>query len=139
MLHLHRAERTAGLAIGLAEILGTPLADPFTSEVVAVPAKGVERWLVRRSQADARRRSAKVTKHAALTPGDPVQSLAGNPEEVGLRAAVPAWGLPTLPGSTARWTPVTAPPNLPAVTEALRDDGQARRTHLAVPGPRALG
>ena len=48
MLHLHRAERTARLADGLAEVLRTPLADPFAQEVVAVPAKGVERWLAQR-------------------------------------------------------------------------------------------
>ncbi|GAB3344640.1 exodeoxyribonuclease V subunit gamma [Modestobacter lapidis] len=48
MLHLHRAERTARLADGLADVLRTPLADPFAEEVVAVPAKGVERWLAQR-------------------------------------------------------------------------------------------
>ncbi|SDF33149.1 DNA helicase/exodeoxyribonuclease V, gamma subunit [Blastococcus fimeti] len=48
MLHVHRAERTARLADGLARVLATPLADPFASEVVAVPAKGVERWLAQR-------------------------------------------------------------------------------------------
>jgi exodeoxyribonuclease V gamma subunit len=48
VLHVHRAERTARLADGLAGVLGTPLADPFASEVVAVPAKGVERWLAQR-------------------------------------------------------------------------------------------
>ncbi|RBY94458.1 exodeoxyribonuclease V subunit gamma [Blastococcus sp. TBT05-19] len=48
MLHVHRAERTARLADGLAAVLARPLADPFASEVVAVPAKGVERWLAQR-------------------------------------------------------------------------------------------
>jgi exodeoxyribonuclease V gamma subunit len=48
VLHLHRAERTARLADGLADVLRTPLADPFAEEVVAVPAKGVERWLAQR-------------------------------------------------------------------------------------------
>ncbi|MBN1091782.1 exodeoxyribonuclease V subunit gamma [Blastococcus sp. TML/M2B] len=48
MLHVHRAERTARLAEGLAGVLATPLADPFAAEVVAVPAKGVERWLAQR-------------------------------------------------------------------------------------------
>ncbi len=48
MLHVHRAERTARLADGLARVLATPLADPFAAEVVAVPAKGVERWLAQR-------------------------------------------------------------------------------------------
>ncbi|WP_235734444.1 exodeoxyribonuclease V subunit gamma [Nocardioides alcanivorans] len=47
-LLLHRAERTDRLADGLAEVLRTPLADPFADEVVAVPARGVERWLGQR-------------------------------------------------------------------------------------------
>jgi exodeoxyribonuclease V gamma subunit len=48
VLHLHRAERADRLADALGEVLRTPLADPFTPEVVAVPAKGVERWLTQR-------------------------------------------------------------------------------------------
>ncbi|MCW2681427.1 MAG: Exodeoxyribonuclease gamma chain [Frankiales bacterium] len=47
-LRLHRAERTAVLADALAEVVATPLGDPFTREVIAVPAKGVERWLTQR-------------------------------------------------------------------------------------------
>ncbi|MFE7718063.1 exodeoxyribonuclease V subunit gamma [Nocardia rhizosphaerihabitans] len=47
-LHLHRAERADALADGLAGVLGAVPADPFTTEVVAVPAKGVERWLAQR-------------------------------------------------------------------------------------------
>ncbi|MCX6462603.1 MAG: exodeoxyribonuclease V subunit gamma, partial [Pseudonocardiales bacterium] len=48
MLHVHRAERADTLAHALAEVLRTPLPDPFATEVVAVPAKGVERWLAQR-------------------------------------------------------------------------------------------
>jgi exodeoxyribonuclease V gamma subunit len=51
MLHLHRAERADRLASALAEVLRKPLDDPFTPEVVAVPAKGVERWLSQRLSA----------------------------------------------------------------------------------------
>ena len=47
-LHLHRAERTDLLADGLGALLSDPLPDPFTEEVVIVPAKGVERWLSQR-------------------------------------------------------------------------------------------
>lgn len=47
-VHLHRAPRTDALADGLARLLATPLADPFASELVVVPAKGVERWLSQR-------------------------------------------------------------------------------------------
>ncbi|MFR9750086.1 exodeoxyribonuclease V subunit gamma [Nocardia sp. 004] len=44
-LHIHRAERADVLAEALAGMLATPLEDPFAVEVVAVQAKGVERWL----------------------------------------------------------------------------------------------
>jgi len=48
VLHLHRAERADALVAGLATVLATGEADPFTPEVVAVPARGVERWLTQR-------------------------------------------------------------------------------------------
>ena len=47
-LHLHVAERTDALADGLADLLATPLDDPFAREVVVVPARGVERWVTQR-------------------------------------------------------------------------------------------
>ncbi len=47
-LHLHRAPRPDHLAAALGELLATPLEDPFSEEVVVVPAKGVERWLTQR-------------------------------------------------------------------------------------------
>ncbi|WP_040808031.1 exodeoxyribonuclease V subunit gamma [Nocardia concava] len=47
-MHIHRAERADTLADALAELLSDPLGDPFTPEVVAVPAKGIERWLTQR-------------------------------------------------------------------------------------------
>ncbi|MGI9184724.1 MAG: exodeoxyribonuclease V subunit gamma [Solirubrobacteraceae bacterium] len=45
MLILHRAQRSDGLADALAELLARPLDDPFAPEVVAVPTRGMERWL----------------------------------------------------------------------------------------------
>ena len=48
MLHLHRAPRTDLLADALGELLSTPLDDPFATELVLVPARGVERWLSQR-------------------------------------------------------------------------------------------
>ena len=48
MLHLHRAPRTDLLADALGELLSTPLGDPFATELVLVPARGVERWLSQR-------------------------------------------------------------------------------------------
>jgi exodeoxyribonuclease V gamma subunit len=45
MLHIHRAERADGLVRALGDLLSVPPADPFAAEVVAVPARGMERWL----------------------------------------------------------------------------------------------
>ncbi|MET0865527.1 MAG: exodeoxyribonuclease V subunit gamma, partial [Nakamurella sp.] len=47
-VHLHRAERADTLALALAELLSDPLDDVFAEEVVAVPARGIERWLTQR-------------------------------------------------------------------------------------------
>ena len=47
-LQVHRAERADVLADALAEVLAEPLPDPFAEEVVAVPARGIERWLAQR-------------------------------------------------------------------------------------------
>src|SRR5579875_976414 len=54
MLFIHRAERADVLAQALAELLGDPAAhpdDPFAAEVVAVPTRGIERWLTQRLSA----------------------------------------------------------------------------------------
>ncbi|MBT0767576.1 exodeoxyribonuclease V subunit gamma [Kineosporia sp. J2-2] len=48
MLTVHRCADGTVLAQALGEVLATPLADPFAVETVAVPAKGVERWLTQR-------------------------------------------------------------------------------------------
>jgi exodeoxyribonuclease V gamma subunit len=48
VLHVHRAERADTLATALADLLAVPPADPFAVEVVAVPTRGVERWLTQR-------------------------------------------------------------------------------------------
>ncbi|MGI8683764.1 MAG: exodeoxyribonuclease V subunit gamma [Acidimicrobiales bacterium] len=45
MLRIHRAERADRLAGALASVLAEPLDDPLVAEVVAVPTRGVERWL----------------------------------------------------------------------------------------------
>ncbi len=44
-LVVHRAPRADLLVSGLADLLATPLPDPFAEELVLVPAKGIERWL----------------------------------------------------------------------------------------------
>src|SRR4051795_2883148 len=48
MLHVHRATRADALVDALRETLATPPADPFAAEVIAVPSKGVERWIAQR-------------------------------------------------------------------------------------------
>ncbi|MFC9790216.1 exodeoxyribonuclease V subunit gamma [Rhodococcus sp. NPDC127528] len=69
MLTLHRAERTDTLATALAGVLATPLADPFAREVIAVPAKGVERWLTQRLSHTL---GAAVPRDREVPPGDGV-------------------------------------------------------------------
>jgi exodeoxyribonuclease V gamma subunit len=51
MLLVHRAERADALADALAALLAEPLDDPFASEVVAVPTRGMERWLTQHMSA----------------------------------------------------------------------------------------
>ncbi len=48
MLHVHRAERADGLVGALGALLREPLPDPFAAEAVAVPTRGMERWLTQR-------------------------------------------------------------------------------------------
>jgi len=48
VLHIHRAERADRLADALGGLLAEPPADPFTPEVIAVPTRGMERWLSQR-------------------------------------------------------------------------------------------
>ncbi len=47
-LQIHRAERADRLVEALADLLGAGLDDPFATEIVAVPTRGVERWLAQR-------------------------------------------------------------------------------------------
>jgi exodeoxyribonuclease V gamma subunit len=51
VLHVHRAERADGLVEALRALLADPLPDPFAREVVAVPTRGMERWLTQRMSA----------------------------------------------------------------------------------------
>ncbi|MCW2647654.1 MAG: recC, partial [Pseudonocardiales bacterium] len=45
MLLIHRSERADPLVAALGDVLARPAGDPFATEVVAVPSKGVERWV----------------------------------------------------------------------------------------------
>ncbi len=51
VLHIHRAARADALADALAGLLSAPSADPLAPEVVAVPTRGMERWLTQRMSA----------------------------------------------------------------------------------------
>ncbi|SDO60438.1 DNA helicase/exodeoxyribonuclease V, gamma subunit [Nakamurella panacisegetis] len=44
-MFVHRAERADALAGALADLMAEPLDDVFAEEIIAVPARGVERWL----------------------------------------------------------------------------------------------
>ena len=48
MFRIHRSERADALVDALVELLAVPAGDPFEAEVVAVPTRGVERWLTHR-------------------------------------------------------------------------------------------
>ena len=48
MFRIHRSERADALVDALVELLRAPAGDPFGAEVVAVPTRGVERWLTHR-------------------------------------------------------------------------------------------
>jgi exodeoxyribonuclease V gamma subunit len=48
VLSVHRAERSDRLVDGLAGLLARSPGDPFSPEVIAVPSRGVERWLTQR-------------------------------------------------------------------------------------------
>jgi exodeoxyribonuclease V gamma subunit len=48
VLHVHHAEGGRALVDGLADLLSRPHGDPLTPEVVAVPARGIERWIAQR-------------------------------------------------------------------------------------------
>ena len=45
MLHVHRAARADALVAALRDLLAAPLDDPFAAELIAVPTRGMERWL----------------------------------------------------------------------------------------------
>src|SRR4051794_11624340 len=48
MLHTHRSERADALVAALRELLAAPPADTFAAELIAVPTRGIERWLTQR-------------------------------------------------------------------------------------------
>ena len=128
MLHLHRAERADTLADALADVLAEPLDDPFRAEVVAVPARGLERWLAQRLAhrlGAAGGRADGVCAHLAFpAPHELVAAVvAGPPDGPGDRSAP----------KDDPWRPARA---VWPVLEVLRDDAgepwcAALAAHLA--------
>ncbi len=68
-LLIHVGSHPDELVGGLCEMLASPPADPFAQEVVAVPTRGIERWLTQRIAAEL----------ADRTPGDGVCANVGFP------------------------------------------------------------
>jgi exodeoxyribonuclease V gamma subunit len=58
MLHIHRSERADTLVGALAEILAVAPSDPFARELIAVPTRGMERWLTQQ-----------LSGHLGVSPG----------------------------------------------------------------------
>ncbi|MCL1693114.1 MAG: exodeoxyribonuclease V subunit gamma, partial [Actinomycetia bacterium] len=47
-LQIHRSDHPDLLVDALCDVIAEPLDDPFTSEVIAVPTRGIDRWLTQR-------------------------------------------------------------------------------------------
>ncbi|NNG18861.1 exodeoxyribonuclease V subunit gamma [Naumannella sp. ID2617S] len=101
-LVVHRCSRADRLAEGLAEVLARPLPDPFATEIVCVPAPGVERWL---SQTLSMQLGASAGQHDGVCAGidfarfDPLlervvgQALGIDPADDPWRGDRPVWAL----------------------------------------------
>lgn len=51
MLNIYRADRADSLVEALGDLMVKPLDDPIAAEIIAVPTRGVERWLAQRLSA----------------------------------------------------------------------------------------
>lgn len=93
-MHIHRAERADTLVDALAQLLARPLDDPFAAEVVAVPAKGIERWVIQRL----------ATVLGSATGGDGIAANIEFPDPASLVGAVLAEATGLTP-DTDPWAP----------------------------------
>ncbi|WP_306364852.1 exodeoxyribonuclease V subunit gamma [Nocardia sp. CC227C] len=93
-MHIHRAERADTLVDVLAQLLARPLDDPFAAEVVAVPAKGIERWVIQRL----------ATVLGGATHGDGIAANIEFPDPASLVGAVLAEATGLTP-ETDPWAP----------------------------------
>ena len=106
-LHLHRAERSDRLVGGLADLLAEPLPDPFATEVVAVPTRGVERWLAQQ-----------VSDRLGVCAGVDFPSV----RRLVAEALAPVTGVDV---RTDPWQPARAVWPILAILDAARDDAWA--------------
>ena len=153
MLHVHRAERADRLADGLADAAGEPLDDPFTPEVVAVPTRGIERWLTQRlstrlgTTRGPRRRDLRERRLPVPGPADRRRASRPRPGSIptttrGCRSArcgrcsrssTSAWASRGWPRSRATWSGARGGPEDAAA--ALRRGPPYRRPVRPLRGP----
>ena len=124
-LFVHRADRSDRLVDALAELLADPLPDVMAMEVVAVPARGIERWI---TQQLAHRLGATVA-------GGPAGGPAGESGVcAGVRFTSPARLVAEIVGGRSEdpWAPDRLVwPLLAAIDEAMGQDWAATLTrHL---------
>ena len=121
MLHVHRSERADALVGPLADLLAEPPEDPFAPDVVAVPTRGVERWLAQR-----------LSHHLGAAPG----GEDGRVRQRHLRLARPAGrrGARRDPRPRPRTTTPGGPSSLTWPLLEVVDDGR-RRALVRRPGP----
>src|SRR2546430_6337881 len=105
MLHPHRPERADALVAALGGVVVEPLDDPMAAEVVAVPTRGVERWLTQRlstrlgatpGRADGVCANIAFPYPAALVGGAVAAPTGVEPDAHPRGAARSVWGLPHL-------------------------------------------
>src|SRR4051794_1930445 len=112
VLHVHRAERADPLVDALRALLADPLPDPFPPEVVAVPTRGMERWLAQR-----------MSSRLGATPGRGDGVCANvdfpSPRRLILAAVAAASGIPP---DEDPWLPGRAVWPLLEVVEACREE-----------------
>jgi len=127
VLTIHRASDGADLARALAGVLAAPPGDPFAPDIVAVPAKGVERWLAQR------------LSHVLGTPsGDGVCANVDFPWPSTLVDEALAASSPEHADAVERWAPARSVwPLLDVVDEAVATESWARTLarHLGAATP----
>ncbi len=109
MLQIHRAEHAEPLLQALGELLAQPDGDPFAAEVVAVPSRGVERWLAQR-----------LSHTLGAVDGDGVCANVEFPSAGALLDDAVAASDPRFAETVERWTPERAVwPLVEVVDEAV--------------------